>query len=148
PAGHQNFHRQNLLILGLNCRTWVHTGRSHEQVRPRCLEGGLQLPGGRPDLAVHERELDIRVVELLSVVPLAELEVNCCGLDDLNAGEPHTVTRGHLGVHLLHSTIQSSVTVFLVHVVVTCSALVTQPDAVVLDRCRVTLKDLRYNQNV
>lgn len=82
-------------------------------------------------------------MELLGVVPFAELEVNCGGLDDLNAGEPHTVTRGHLGVHLLHSTIQSSVTVFLVHVVVTCSALVTQPDAIVLDCGWVTLEDLR-----
>ena len=134
------------MILGLNCRTWVHTGRSHEQVRPRCLEGGLQLPGGRPDLAVHERELDIRVVELLSVVPLAELEVDSGGLDDLDARESHTMARSHLGVHLFRGTIQCSVTVLLVHVVVTGSALVTQPDAIVLDRGWVALEDLTWQK--
>jgi len=87
-------------------------------------------------------------VELLGVVPLAELEVDCCCLNDLDAGGPHTVTGGHLVVHLLHSTIQGGVTVLLVHVVVTCSALVTQPDAVVLDCGRVALKDLVDGENL
>jgi hypothetical protein len=91
---------------------------------------------------VHERELDLTVVELLSVVPLAELEVHRRSLDDLDAGGPHAVARGHLVVHLLHSAIQGCVAVLLVHVVVAGSALVAQPDAVVLDCRRVTLKDL------
>jgi hypothetical protein len=116
--------------------------QSHKQVWPRCLECGLQLPSWRPDLAVHEGELDIGIVELLGVVPLAQLEINRRGLDDLDARGSHSVARSHLSVHLLHSTIHSSVTVLLVHVVVTGSALVAQPDTKVLDRGWVALKDL------
>jgi hypothetical protein len=82
-------------------------------------------------------------VELLGVVPLAQLEIDRGGLDDLDARGSHTVTRCHLSVHLLHCTIQSGVTVLLVHVVVAGPALVAQPDAIVLDRGWVTLKDLK-----
>jgi len=82
-------------------------------------------------------------VELLGVVPLAQLEVDRRCLDDLDAGGPHAVAGGHLVVHLLHGTVQGGVTVLLVHVVVTCPALVTQPDAIVLDSGWVALKDLR-----
>lgn len=120
--------------------------QSHEQVWPRRLERGLELPGWRPDLAVHKGELDAPVVELLGVVPLAELEVDSGGLDDLDARESHTMARSHLGVHLFHGTIQCSVTVLLVHVVVTGSALVTQPDAIVLDRGWVALEDLTWQK--
>ena len=115
---------------------------SHEQVGPWSPEGGLQLPGWRPDFAVNQRKLNLRIVELLGVVPLAELEVNCCRLNDLDAGWPHAVTGSHLIVHLLHGTIKGGITVLLVHVVVPSPALVTQPDAIVLDCGRVTLKDL------
>jgi len=87
-------------------------------------------------------------VELLGVVPLAQLEVHCRGLDDLDAGGPHTVARSHLIVHLLHSAIQGCVTVLLVHVVVAGSALVAQPDAVVLNRRWVALKDLTQNKGL
>ena len=52
------------------------------------------------------------------------------------------MTGSHLIVHLLHGTIQGGITVLLVHVVVPSPALVTQPDAIVLDCGRVTLKDL------
>ena len=82
-------------------------------------------------------------MELLGVVPLAQLEVHRGRLDDLDAGGPHTVAGGHLVVHLLHGTVQGGVTVLLVHVVVTGPALVTQPDAIVLDSGWVALKDLR-----
>ena len=118
------------------------TAESHEQVRPWCLERGLQLPGWGPDLAGHKGELDLGVVELLGVVPLAQLEVDRRGLDDLDAGGPHTVAWSHLIVHLLHCTVQGCVTVLLVHVVVAGSALVAEPDAEVLDRSWVTLEDL------
>jgi hypothetical protein len=82
-------------------------------------------------------------VELLGVVPLAQLEMDCGGLDDLDARGSHAVARSHLSVHLLHCTIQSGVTVLLVHVVVAGPALVAQPDAIVLDIGWVPLKDLK-----
>jgi hypothetical protein len=116
---------------------------SHEKVGPGSLESGPELPGRRPDLAVHKRELDLGVVELLGVVPLAQLEVDRRCLDDLYAGGPHAVAGGHLVVHLLHCAVQGGVAVLLVHVVVTSPALVAQPDAIVLDGGRVALKDLR-----
>jgi hypothetical protein len=82
-------------------------------------------------------------VELLRVVPLAQLEVDRRRLDDLDAGGPHAVARGHLVVHLLHGAVQGRVAVLLVHVVVPRPALVPQPDAVVLDGGWVALEDLR-----
>jgi hypothetical protein len=82
-------------------------------------------------------------VELFSVVPLAESEVDCSSLDDLDARRPDTVARSHLSVHLLNSTIEGGVTVFLVHVVVASPALVTQPNAIVLDCSWILLKDLQ-----
>lgn len=81
-------------------------------------------------------------MELLRVVPLAQLEVHCRSLDDLDAGGTHAVARSHLRVHLLHPAVQGRVAVLLVHVVVPRPALVTEPDAVVLDGGGVLLKDL------
>ena len=49
----------------------------------------------------------------------------------------------HLSVHLLNSTIQSSVTVFLVHVVITSSTLIPQPNPIILDCGWVLLKNLQ-----
>jgi hypothetical protein len=56
------------------------------------------------------------------------------------------VAGSHLCVHLLNCAIEGSVTVFLVHVVVSGPALVTQPDAKVLDSGRVLLKNLQTKQ--
>ena len=81
-------------------------------------------------------------MELLRALSLAQSGRDSSCLDDLNAREPDSVPRRHLGVHLLHGSVQSSVTELLVHVVVTCTALVPQPDSKVLDRGRVLLKDL------
>lgn len=53
------------------------------------------------------------------------------------------MTGSRLIVHLLHGTIQGGITVLLVQVVVTCPALVTQPDATVLDFFRVTLRSVK-----
>lgn len=52
------------------------------------------------------------------------------------------MTGSHLSVHLLNSTIQSSVTVFLVHVVITSSTLIPQPNPIILDCGWVLLKNL------
>lgn len=87
-------------------------------------------------------------MELLGIVPLAETEMDSSCFDDLNARGSHTVARGHLSVHLLHCTIESCVTVLLVHVVVAGSALVAQPNAKVLDCGRILLKYLTQQKQL
>ncbi len=54
----------------------------------------------------------------------------------------------HLSVHLLNSTIQSSVAVFLVHVVITSSTLISQPNPIILNFGWVFLKNLIDCQNL
>jgi len=81
-------------------------------------------------------------MKLLSVITLADAEVDSGSLDDLDAGGPDTVAGSHLCVHLLNRTIEGGVTVLLVHVVVSSPALVTQPDTKVLDCGGVLLKNL------
>jgi len=82
-------------------------------------------------------------VELLGALSLAKLSGDGSDLNDLDARKPNPVARCHLSIHLLNNTIQSSVPVFLVHVVITCSALVLQPYSKVLDYDRILLKNLQ-----
>lgn len=115
-----------------------------KEVGPGCLVGGLELPRWWPHLPAHQRELDFRVVKLLRALPLAEVSRDCGSFDDLDAVMADPVSRSHLRVHLLNTTIQGSVTVLLVHVVVASPTLVSQPDSVVLDCSRVLLKYLLW----
>lgn len=85
-------------------------------------------------------------MELFGAFPLAQLSRNSGSFNDLDAWMSHPVSRSHLVVHLFHSTVESGVTIFLVHVMVPSSALVPQPDAIVLDFGRILLKDLQGNQ--
>uniref|UniRef100_A0A7N0T4U6 Uncharacterized protein n=1 Tax=Kalanchoe fedtschenkoi TaxID=63787 RepID=A0A7N0T4U6_KALFE len=78
----------------------------------------------------------------LVLFPLAQLGWDGGSLDDQNAGEPHSVTRSHLSVHLLNNPVQGGVTVLLVHVVVASTTLVSEPDTVVLNGGWVLLKNL------
>ena len=105
----------------------------HEQVRLRCLIHSLELPSWWPNLPEYKWELDFITVELLGALPLTHFIRNCGCLDDLDAGEPDSVARSHLIVHLFNSAVKCCVTILLVHVVITSSALVPQPDTVVLD---------------
>ena len=114
----------------------------HKQVGPGCFVCGLELPGRWSNLLVDQGKLDLGIMELLSALPLAKLGRDSGSLDDLDAVAAHPVAGGHLGVHLLNAPVQSGVTVLLVHVVIPSSALVSQPDAVVLDGCRVLLENL------
>ena len=82
-------------------------------------------------------------MELLRTFPLAELCRNSRCLNDLDAGAPNPMTRSHLGIHLLDSTVQCRIPILLVHVVVTSSALIPQPNAIVIDLGWVLLKDLQ-----
>lgn len=59
--------------------------------------------GELPGQLVGEGELDLRVMELLDVVSLAKGRWDDGSLDDLDAGEPHSVPRSHL---LQKTTIQ------------------------------------------
>ena len=117
----------------------------HKQVGPWCLVGGLELPGRWPDLPEGQGELDLGVVELFWALPLAKLSWDGCSLDYLDARRPNPMTGSHLSVHLLNSTIQSSVTVFLVHVVITSSTLIPQPNPIILDCGWVLLKNLQWH---
>lgn len=81
-------------------------------------------------------------MELLGAFPLAKLCRDGCRLDDLDAWKPHPVTGSHLVVHLFHGTIESCVSVLLVHVVITSSALITQPNSIIINLGRILLKNL------
>jgi hypothetical protein len=115
----------------------------HEGVGPGSLVRGLQAPGWWADLAVSQRELNLGVMELLRVHTLAQRDWNGRSLDDLDAWGAHPMTRSHLVVHLLYCSIESEVTVLLVHVVVASPTLVTHPDTVVLDGGGVLLENLK-----
>ena len=114
-----------------------------KQVGSGCLVCCLKLPSRWPDLLEYQWEFDFGVVELLGAVPLAKFCWDSSCLDDLNAWKPHPVTRCHLSVHLFYGTIESCVSVFLVHIVITSSTLISQPNAIVLDLGRVFLKNLQ-----
>lgn len=115
----------------------------HKQVGPRCLVCSLQLPGRWPHFPEHQWELDLGVVELLGAFPLAKFSRDGSSLDDLDTRKPDPVARSHLNVHLLHSSVEGCVTVLLVHVVITCPALIPQPNTIVLDSSWVLLKYLQ-----
>lgn len=115
----------------------------HKDVGPGCLVCCLELPGWGPNLLEHQWEFDLGVMELLGALPLAKFCRDGSCLNDLDAWRPHPVTRCHLSVHVFYSTVESSVPVFLVHVVITGSALISQPNSVVLDRCWTFLKYLQ-----
>lgn len=81
-------------------------------------EGDSQLGGAEGILAEHW-ELNLRVVELCDVDTLAVSGLHDRGLDDVQLMAAYTVSGGHFRVHLLDCTVQSEVTVLLVHVMVT-----------------------------
>lgn len=117
--------------------------RLHKQVGPWCLECCLQLPSWGPNLLKYQWKLDFGVMELLGAFPLAKLCWDGCCLDDLDAWKPHPVTRGHLIVHILYCTIQSCVSVLLVHIVITSSTLVSQPNPIIIYLSWILLKNLQ-----
>jgi hypothetical protein len=82
-------------------------------------------------------------MELFCVISFAELGWYCRSLDDLDARGPHTMTWSHFVIHLFYSTIQSGISVLLVHVMVTCPALVSHPDTIVLYCSRLLFKYLQ-----
>lgn len=79
----------------------------------------------------------LRDVDTLAVCSLYDR-----GLDDVQLVMADTMPGSHLGVHLLHSTVQGEVAVLLVHVVVTCTRLVANPHTVVLGGSGLLLEDL------
>lgn len=118
----------------------------HKQVGPSCLVCGLQLPSGWPNLPEHQRELDFGVMHLLGALPLAKLSWYGGCLNDLNAWIPNSVARSHLSVHLFNRAIQCGVAIFLVHVVISSSALVSQPNSIVVYLGGILLKNLQLTR--
>lgn len=116
----------------------------HEQVGLGCLVCCFELPSWGPHLLEHQRELDFGVEELLGALPFAKLSWDGGSLNNLDAWTPDSMTRCHFVVHLFNSTVQSSISVFLVHVVITGSALISQPNSIVLDLGRIFLKNLQF----
>ena len=73
-------------------------------------------------------------MELLGVGSSAFSSFDCLDLHDVDAGETGPVARGHIGIELLDGSGDGGVAEFLVHVVDSGSAVVANPDTVVLDR--------------
>lgn len=82
-------------------------------------------------------------MKLLGALSLAKFGGYGGCFDDLNAWRPYPVARSHLIVHMFDSSVESCVPVLLVHVVVTSSTLISQPDPIVLDLGRFSLKNLQ-----
>lgn len=121
---------------------------SHEQVWPGCLVCCLEPPSWGSNLFEHQWEFDFRIVELLGTLPFAQLSRDGGSLNYLDAWMPHSMTRCHFIVHLLNSTIQSRVTVLLVHIMITSATLISQPNSIVLNLGRILLKDLQSEQKL
>lgn len=113
----------------------VHRAVRLERRLVRFVAGARQAVG-------RQRELNLAVVELLRVRALAGASGDRLRAHDLDTRLPRAVTTCHLGVHLLNGARQVRVTVLLVHVVRAGTRVVAQPNAPVLDRVRVLLKDL------
>lgn len=127
----------------LNEKHGMWLSESHKQVGPGCLVCCLQLPTWWSNLPEHQWELDFRVVELLGALPFAQLCWDGGSLNDLDAWKPHPMTRRHFSVHLFNGTIESGISVFLVHVVIASSTLIPQPNSIVLNLGRIFLKNLQ-----
>lgn len=92
-------------------------------------------------VSLHQREADLRIVELLDVRTTSLGCLNRFDLDDLNGVGTGTVARGHIAVALGDSTANGQITVLAVHVVGTGTGIVAQPDAEVLHAQRSLLQD-------
>ena len=137
-----------------------------ERARPLRVEGRAHSLGRRARDAVRQWEGDLRVDELLDARPLdglghliavqlrvipLERTLAClhdARVDDLNRREACAVATGELGVHLVNGAAQRDSTELLVHVVSARPRVVLERQAVVLDRRRVSLADLRHGEDV
>jgi hypothetical protein len=103
------------------------------------LAGDLGVRGTED--TVGKRELDGAVVELLGGGADAILGGKLLNIEDLDGGETSTVTAGHILVQSSHGGSTGGLTELLVHVVGGATAVVSEPDSVVLDLV-VTLNNL------
>ena len=81
---------------------------------------------------LDHRELELLVMHLHDMLTTALLIGDGGGMDDLNGAGVRAMASGHLLVELAHRAIDVHVAELLVHVVRICSAVVAQPDAVIL----------------
>ena len=105
------------------------------------LEHGLVDTAAGTGNAAGERELNIRVVELLGVGALAVGGLDGGGLNDLDAAVTDAMARAHFLVELFNCAVEGGVTVFLVGVCCASSGIVTDPNAKVFDGGGVALED-------
>lgn len=120
----------------------------HKQVGPWCLVCCLQLPSWWPNLLKHQWELNFGVMELFGAFPFAKFCRDGSCLNDLDAWKPHSVPRCHLSVHVFYCTIESCVTVLLVHVVITSSTLISKPNSIIVDLGWIFLKNLQSETEI
>ncbi len=83
-------------------------------------------------------------MELLDVGALGQGCWDDLGLDDGDARLPHTMSAGHLRVHLVDCAIHGHIPVLLVHVVVARPRLVPDPQAEVLHAGGAAVEDLHH----
>lgn len=120
----------------------------HKEVGLGGLVCCFELPSWGPNLLEHQWELDFRIVELLGALPFAQLSWDGGSLNYLDAWMPHPMSRRHFGVHMLNCTVQSSISVFLVHIVIPSTTLIPQPNSIILNLGRILLKNLQSVQKL
>jgi len=112
-------------------------------VRTVVLEGRLRRLARVARDLVHNREGQVVLDELASVLTANIRIGNLSDLDDLQAGRAHTVAGSHFLVERIDRGVHRGLAVLLVGVVEARARLVADPDAKVLDSGGILLEDLR-----
>lgn len=92
---------------------------------------------------VWKWEADLGIVEHLDSGALGLFGLNGLDLENVDAVSLGTMTGSHVTVALRDGSGNSSVTVFTVHVVVSGTGVVLEPDSVILDGSWVLFKYLK-----
>jgi hypothetical protein len=116
--------------------------------RSDTLESSLIDPAARTHHAASERELDVRVMELLDIRTLGVSSLHGGSLNNGDAAMTDTMTRTHFLVELFNGTVKGDIAVLLVSVVDTSTGVVTNPNAKVLNSSGVLLEDFIDSQNL
>merc|ERR1719198_849039 len=137
-------------MVTVNCKSYKPASKVQTHTCVSLAEEGLgrrrlersAVHLGRLDDAVRKRELDLSVVELLDVRPLALSRLQLGRLQDLNAGGLSAAETSHVLVQRVDGVRQRDLAVLLVGVVRAGPRVVPEPDANVLDLLRRLLEDL------
>ena len=91
--------------------------------------------------ALWKRELDLGIMELLDSWTTAVGNLDSSDLDDLDTISLGTMTSSHVTVGLSNGTSSRDITVFTVHVVLSITGSITEPDTIILNRSSLLLVD-------